>query len=193
MSAEVSERLGEREIVARCAIFPQFVPRDGPATAFDHRQLVYFRRLPDKRWAVSVGWRNLLRGLSDVHHFGCRTAANSNARRAEKKGEPLEAIEETVHYIGFYDLDVEFASKCSDAVYEVYAEHSPELGEDAHSHIILDERSNVSNNTPKASHRTQIVDGLWKGFYGPERHICECDIDHREFLSSISIPTCRAV
>ncbi|CAI2936187.1 hypothetical protein [Aminobacter niigataensis] len=188
MLAEANELLGDDQTVARCAIFPQFVPKDGPATAFDHTQLIYFRKDNKGQYAVSVGWRGLLPENADVHDFGCRQAANNNARKAGKLGRDPEPIVEATHYLGYYDLSVIDAKAASDKVYDVFVELVPENGEDAHSHVVLNERESVEKNTPKVAHRTQIVDELWRRMAGPERWLCLCDEPHRNDLEAVILP-----
>lgn len=192
MAAELS-LLGSNDVVARCAIFPQFSPQ-GDRESFAYEKLLYFRepavKTVPKTWLLSVGWRAKLAAESDVHSYGCRTAANSNQRKSEEakaKGETLVPLKDTVHYLGYYEFSVEAAASAANDVYDVYAEHAPELGEDAHSHIVFKEKTDLPKNPPKSARRTEIVDAIWRRSTGPKKHICESDKAHRGYLETIPL------
>ncbi|TIN10369.1 hypothetical protein [Mesorhizobium sp.] len=188
-----SSLLDSSEVVARCAIFPQF-SSNGIRESFAYDKLLYFRepkvKTTPKTWLLSVGWRAKLTSETDVHAYGCRTAANSNGRKAEEanaKGEAVVPLQDTVHYLGYYDIAVAAAIAATNDVYEVYAENAPELGENAHSHIVFRERAKLEKNPPKSARRTVIVDALWRKAAGPQKHICGCDEAHRVFLEGIPL------
>jgi hypothetical protein len=194
MAAEPS-LLGSNDVVARCAIFPQFSPQTD-RESFAYEKLLYFRepavKTVPKTWLLSVGWRAKLATEGDVHSYGCRTAANSNERRNEEakaKGETLVPLRDTVHYLGYYEFSVSSAASAANDVYDVYAEHAPEMGEDAHSHIVFREKAGLPKNPPKSARRTEIVDAIWRRSSGPQKHICACDGNHRSYLEGIPLGT----
>ncbi|RUV02373.1 MULTISPECIES: hypothetical protein [unclassified Mesorhizobium] len=185
--------LGSSEVVARCAIFPQF-SKEGEPGSFAFEKLFYFRepkaKTTPKTWLLSVGWRAKLPTEGDVHAYGCRTAANSNQRRAEeaqKKGQAIVPLEDTVHYVGYYEFPVSAAAGAANDVYEVYAENSPEMGEDAHCHVVFREKTDLPKDPPKSARRTKIVDAIWRRSSGPRKHICAADEAHRAFLEAIPL------
>ncbi|TIO52981.1 MAG: hypothetical protein E5X80_04975 [Mesorhizobium sp.] len=192
MAAEPS-LLGSNEVVARCAIFPQFSsPQDRESFAYD--RLLYFRepevKTTPKTWLLSVGWRAKLPTEAEVHGYGCRTAANSNERRAEdaaQKGRTIVPLQDTVHYLGYYEFPVSAAEGAANDVYDVYAEHAPEMGEDAHSHIVFREKTELEKNPPKSVRRTAIIDAIWRRSTGPKKHLCPIDEPHRAYLETVPL------
>ncbi|TJV70304.1 MAG: hypothetical protein E5X76_19910 [Mesorhizobium sp.] len=192
MSEEL-KRLEPNDVVARCVFYPEIAKGDLKAS-FDLTRLMYFREVTtvQRSWLLSVGWRKKLPKADDVHAYGCRTASNTNKRRlrdAEKKGITLDPLHGLAHYLGFYDFGVETCEKSSNAIYTVYVENEPENGEDAHSHVVLLEKSGLPTKPPpnKASARTQIMEALWNGCSGPTRHICANDEEFRPELEAINL------
>lgn len=177
--------LSAEESVARCAINPRFLyPKDN---RFDSVYLLDFKKQKGTSIHVtSVGWRKLLPTEDAVHEYGCRSAASSNANKAE----PPVPLQGAAHYIGFYELSVKDGLDESNDVYDVHVEQVIENGEEAHCHIVLTERSDLTKDQQrlKGARRSDIFYGIWEKMTGPFRHICECDIDYDKELSAIVLP-----
>ncbi len=174
--------LSVEDVVARCAIQPRFLKDK----RFNHAYLLDFRKAkgtPD--YATSVAWRKLLPTEEAVHEYGCRSAAYSNAN----KPEPPTPLEDAAHYMGFYDLAVKDGMDEANDVYDVHVEQVVENGEDAHCHIVLTELPDLGKDLQKlkGARRSDIFLGIWSKMTGPRRHVCECDLGHREKLLAIRL------
>lgn len=185
MSAGKTKRLPGEEQAARCAIVPQIFKDKQP---FDPRQLIRFKEVVKKQFRLSVGSRTLLPTIDDVHGYGCRTAATSNAHKAEKLGHPPSIDEGSSHYLGFYNFVVADAEQSSNEVYDVYVELVPENGEDAHSEVVMAEKTDIDKNAAKSMARAFVADSLWLKFAGPESHRCDVDKLHKEYLEDLVLP-----
>ena len=141
-----------------------------------------------KQFRLSVGSRALLPTIDDVHGYGCRTAATSNAQKAEKLGHPPSIYEGSSHYLGFYNFVVADAEQSSNDVYDVYVELVPENDEDAHSEIVMSEKPDVDKNAAKSMARAFVADYLWLRFAGPESHRCDVDEPHQQYLDDLVLP-----
>jgi hypothetical protein len=183
--------LGERDTVARCAIDPQFRENHSAGAPFDEKRLLYFRQDKQNRRVhqLSVGWRALLPNESDVHQFGCRTAANQNRRRGEKLKRIPQPLVEAAHYLGYYDIAVADALSAANEIYDVRITNIVEEGEVAHCNFDLVERENIDQNAHKSAYKTKIVVQLWRAASGPARHICEHDQAYRDILSAVHLPS----
>lgn len=171
------------DFVARCAINPRILRNK----RFHHAYLLDFDRVKGTfDFATSVGWRSLLSTDDEVHAYGCRSAAFSNSNKAS----PPEPLVSAAHYIGFYDLAVGSAVDESNDIYEVFVEQIPENGEDAHCHIVLRERSNLTKDQQKlkSARRSDIFFGIWDKMSGPSRHVCSCDDQYKEQLLKLDLP-----
>lgn len=177
--------LSVEEVVARCAINPRFLyPKDN---RFDYVYLLGFTKPKgSSTFVTSVGWRELLPQDEDVHAYGCRSAASSNAT----KEPPPPPLNGAAHYIGFYGLRVGDGVDESNDVYDVHVEQLVENGECAHCHIVLTERENLTKDQQKlkSAKRSDIFYGIWEKMSGPSRHVCECDGDYTDQLESIELP-----
>lgn len=122
----------------------------------------------------------------EVHAYGCRSAASSNANKAE----PPVPLEGAAHYIGFYEMSVKDGLDEANDVYDVHVEQVIENGEEAHCHIVLSERPDLTKEQQrlKSAKRTDILYGIWEKMTGPFRHVCECDKDYSKELSAIVLP-----
>lgn len=183
-------RLSDGDIVARCAIDPQFRPQNERSGPFDEKRLFYFQQGKENRRVhqLSVGWRALLPTDPEVHAYGCRTAATTNRRKEQKTGQPPKPLEEAAHYIGYYDIPVKGARSAANEVYDVVITNVVEENEPSHCNFELIERDGIDRNTPKSEYKTRIVIALWKLATGPSRHVCECDLDYAPALSAIELP-----
>ncbi|UCI06279.1 hypothetical protein [Mesorhizobium sp. B1-1-8] len=104
-----------------------------------------------------------------------------------EKGQAIVPLQDTVHYLGYYEFPVSAAVDAANDVYDAYAEHAPEMGENAHSHIVFREKTDLPKNPPKSARRTEIVDAIWRRSKGPVRHICPVDEPHRSYLEKIPL------
>lgn len=174
--------LSGKDVVARCAIQPRFL-KD---RRFHHVALLDFRKVkgtPD--YATSVAWRKLLPTEGDVHMYGCRSAAFSNANKTETPTPLVQAA----HYMGFYDLAVQDAIDETNDVYNVHVEQVVENGEQAHCHIVLTELPDLTKDLQKlkGARRSDIFLGIWSKMTGPCRHVCDCDLEYSDELLAIPL------
>lgn len=186
------QHLHADEQIARCAIHDRFLTgsADSDERVFSEERLLALSRdkgTPNHK--TSVGWRKLLPGDADVHGYGCRSAAMSNFKNAEK-GRVLVPTQGQAHYLGFYNIDVGAVLRHENEIYKTFVEEWPEEGEDAHCHIVLEEKDGLTKNQQKlkSHYRTEIITGLWGVMGNPSRHICDCDVAYIDTLSSIRLP-----
>jgi hypothetical protein len=127
--------------LARCAIAPEIL-KGTFENAFDSSGLFYFRKCKKTgELQLSVGARDILLTENEVHEYGCRVAAVSNANKAER-GKDVIPMETAAHYLGYYEVLTGAAKEAANDVYDVTAYRFEEHGEPAHSHIALNERPN---------------------------------------------------
>ena len=185
---ELGQVVSASAAAARCAIHPRYLhPKGGP---FDAKYFLDLKRHDESfNYKTSVGSREFLPAVADVHEYGCKSAAISNEERAAA-GKDVTPRKTAAHYIGFYNIQVADVESQSNEVYSVYVEHWPEKGQKAHCHIVLQENPELSDEQRKLKsfHRTNVITGLWEHMSGPFRHICECDEEHREFLALLDLP-----
>jgi hypothetical protein len=173
--------------VVRCAIHPRFLKNDGP---FDPIQLLDFRRArPAFDFKSSVGNRGDLTTETAVHAYGCRSAAISNDNKVAKN-EQVVPLKNAAHYVGFYEIQTTHVAEATNDIYIAFVERWPELGEDAHCHLVLRERDDLSKDLSKhkADRRTDAITAIWHRMTGPSRHICDCDLAVEAELSAVDLP-----
>jgi hypothetical protein len=124
------------------------------------------------RFLTSVVWRRFAPSLQMAHAYGCRT---SRGRRSNN-------IQDV--YCGFYAIQVGElrASRASEGVEGFDVEHIIEVGEIAHSNVVIVMQSGLDDDDMEAA-KTYALDRLDWLKCGPEVHCCECDLDIEEHPS----------
>lgn len=185
------QHLQADDLVARCAIFPKFQP----SGAFSYSALLRFDTDKDdkKRRVMSVVSRSMADGEEGIHAYGCKAATVGNERISIRLGREPSVLEETIHYIGFYDVEVMRCLEASNDCYEVTVIHHPENGENAHFHVTMIEKEGAEKAPHKGAKRVEIVDRLWRHLVGPTRYVCESDSAIRAELETIPLPEKKSV
>jgi hypothetical protein len=174
MPTDSPTRLPSDELVARCAIYPKFLAEND---AFDPRML--FRLINKKSpFQLSVASVADLPGNA-LHEYGCNAAAIANQRSGATAS----------NYIGNYQLSVSDAEGATNEVYEVWVERAPELGAQAHCHVMVVERAGLDQNAARKAFKVFVIDHLWSNSQGPDRHVCEVDEPLRDELEQIRLPS----
>lgn len=194
--------LAYQDEVARCLIYPRFNNLDG---AFAGERCYSFNQPKGagKRsdYILSVGYTGLLKSVSGIHKYGCRTAVNANKGIADRKAEKrldFDKEKDSVCYIGCYILDINDLKAVNSDFYDIDVVAHPELGEDAHYHLCLKIKDGVPAETRAeredlSDKRLDIIREIHKISFGPLRHVCQIDIDREDELSKIHVPSTRSI
>ncbi|MBB3393268.1 arginine utilization protein RocB [Rhizobium sp. BK275] len=176
------------DLVCRAVHYPKFIT---PAGIFDEELLLKFDSQPDgTTYAMSVASKFLCRNSEGVHGYGAIAATSKNERFRERHNRDPEPLTEEVHYLGFYEFTAGAARAIPMTHYSVSCVWKPEAGQDVHFQIEM--RQTVANGTKaqRRNDRRAAIGVLFANLYGPMRHICPQDEQHRDALEAIDLPTC---
>lgn len=143
-----------------------------------------------RTWGWSVAYRAMLPTIDQVHEYGCRVAAKSNAdkqRRFMEKGKSFERPRDTVHYVGSHDIRITEVAEITTPYYEVSVEAFATRGLDEHCRIRLDVKdAEAQTEDELAIDRTEIIWQLFDLLQCFSPKICECDLnDLAELLTAV--------
>ncbi|MET0438263.1 MAG: hypothetical protein ABW043_12305 [Devosia sp.] len=181
--------------VCRLAIYPRFLRNE----AFDSEALFALGDLDSNGTkGFSVGDRDMLSSIEDVHGFGCRSAAVARANERQRfvtknNREPIR-FQETSHYRGFYDMDADQVRSQGSSIYDVRIVPLEENDEPAHCHVELHVRnyvmkpSDVSIKRAISLERIAILNRFARTMSPPHMTVCGEDLDIAHQIETITLP-----
>lgn len=178
--------------VARCAIYPKFTLLN----VFAVEALLAFGKEDRDRegvyhTSISVADCSQLTELSDVHGYGCRTAANGNRNKRQRwaaNNREFSEASDRAHYIGFYKLDAGSVINIVHLHCRFTLVCKEEEGERAHAEIRIVQMP-PDTRREFLDHRLEAIVALGRLLRGPERHVCGESEDERERLEGIDLPS----